>query len=110
MTKKQFYKTILSFFTKRKFSFILFLILGGLNLVFGLIEPFFSAQLLTGITSLNLKNILLFAFLFMLLALGEQFFRYIQREQRNILENKISLDMKAFFSNILFALEQKNFD
>ncbi len=110
MTKKQFYKTILSFFTKRKFSFILFLILGGLNLVFGLIEPFFSAQLLTGITSLNLKNILLFAFLFMLLALGEQFFRYIQREQRNILENKISLDMKAFISKILFALEQKNFD
>lgn len=110
MTKKQFYKTIVSFFTKRKFSFILFLILGGLNLVFGLIEPFFSAQLLTGITSLNLKNILLFAFLLTLLALGEQVFRYIQREQRITLEERISLDMKAFISKILFALEQKNFD
>ncbi len=110
MTKKEFYKKIFSFFKKRKLQVFLFLILMGFNLVFGLISPYFSAQLMNAITSISLEGILKFSFLLLLIGLIEQAFSFIKRECEYKLEEQITLDTQELVSQELFLLEQKNFD
>lgn len=110
MTKKQFYKTLFSFFKRRKVQVFLYLVLMAFNLVFGLVTPYFSAQLMTSITSISLENILKFAGILLGIGLIEQIFSFVRREFEYKLEEQITLDTQEFISKNLFLLEQKNFD
>lgn len=110
MTTKEFYRTIFSFFKKRKLQVFLYFFLMGINLVFGLIEPYFSARLMTAITSICLDSILWFAGILLGISLIEQVVDYIRRESEYDLEEQITLDTQEFVSKELFLLEQKNFD
>ena len=110
MTKKEFYKTIFSFFKKRKkqiFCFFLFMV--G-NLVFGFIFPYLEAKFLRAITLISLEDILKISLLLLGLRLLEQIFSFIRGESEYKLENQITLDTQTFILQELFLLEQKNFD
>ncbi len=110
MTTKEFYRTIFSFFKKRKLQVFLYFFLMSINLVFGLIEPYFSARLMTAITSISLDSILWFAGILLGISLIEQVVNYIRRESEYDLEEQITLDTQELISKHLFLLEQKNFD
>lgn len=110
MDKKTFYKTIFSYFKKRKFGIIVLGILEFSSFAFGLISPYFSAKLMQSISTIALKSILTFALLLLILELLEQVVYFIRREKEIAFEDAVSLDLQAFISKELFTLEQKNFD
>lgn len=110
MTKSIFYKTIFSYFKKRKAQIFILVFLEFFSFVFGLISPFFSAKLMQAISAIALKSILTFAFLLLILDLIGHFVYFIRREKEIEFENAVSLDLKGFISKELFTLEQKNFD
>lgn len=110
MDKKTFYKTIFSYFKKRKFGIFVLGILELSAFAFGLISPYFSAKLMQSISTVALKSILSFAFLLLILELLEQVVYFIRREKEVAFEEAVSLDLQAFLSKELFTLEQKNFD
>lgn len=110
MSLKEFYKQLLSFFLKRKFQVLIFLLLGSVALVFGLISPYLSAKLLQAITVFDPNQILFLAFLLLLLAIIENLFDIVRHEYEFKLNEAITLETQAFVSKQLFLLEQKNFD
>lgn len=110
MSKKQFYKIILSFFWKRKVQVIVFFVLGSCTLMFGFIEPFLSAKLLQSLSAILPREILFFSGILLAIGLLEQFMNLVKREQETKLREAITLDTQAFVSEALFSLELKNFD
>lgn len=110
MSKKTFYRTIFSYFKKRKLGIFVLGILEFSAFVFGLISPYFSAKLMQSISTVALKSILMFAFLLLILELLEQVVYFIRREKEIVFEDAVSLDLQALISKELFTLEQKNFD
>lgn len=110
MTKKEFYKTIFSFFKKRKFAVVFYLFLMGFELVFGLVEPYLTAQLVQSIANVVLRDILVFSGILLGIGLLEQLFSFFRFECERSLEEQITLDVQEFVSQELFLLEQKNFD
>lgn len=110
MSKKEFYQTILSFFWKRKVQVIIFFALGSFTLIFGFVEPFFSAKLLQALSAIHPPEILLFSGIILGIGLLEQALSLVKREQETKLRDAITLDTQAFVSEALFSLELKNFD
>ncbi len=110
MTKVSFYKTIFSYFKKRKLQILILVILEFSSFVFGLIFPYFSAKLMQAISTVALQSILLFAFLLLIFNLIERVVYFIRREKEITFEDAVSLDLQTLISKELFTLEQKNFD
>ena len=84
MSLKEFYKQLLSFFLKRKFQVLIFLLLGSVALVFGLISPYLSAKLLQAITVFDPNQILFLAFLNLLY------------KKKHLISTKHSIYLKIF--------------
>ena len=110
MTKKEFIYRIWSFFWKRKSAVILFFVLNVFTLVFGFVEPFFSARLLQSLGSVIPNQILFYSFVLLGIGALERIFSRIRSEQESRLHEAITLDTQAFISEEMFSLELKNFD
>lgn len=110
MTKKKFIYCIWSFFWKRRKAVILFLILNVFTLIFGFIEPFFSARLLQSLGAVLPNQILFYSFILLGISVLERIFSRVRSEQETQLHEVITLDTQAFIAEEMFLLELKNFD
>lgn len=110
MKKGKYYKKIFGYFKNKKILIILFLITSFFNIISSTVSPMFSAKVLENITSVNIKGILVFSALVLVIDIIYDLINYINALAGENIRNDIEIKIKEDVTKELFNLEIQNFD
>lgn len=110
MENKHYYKKIFSYFKPYKKIIIIYVLTSIITMIMGTVTPFVSAQTIQAITKFNVKAMIIFSSLYLIVNIVSELLNTINRRSSYKLQDFISLDIKADASKKIFELETKNFD
>lgn len=110
MEKKKYYKKIFGYFKNEKGLIFVYILTAILAVVINTFTPAISAKTMAAITSIDLKNMIILAFITMILYGASSITRHINNRSSLSIQNKVEIRIKEEVSKELFDLEMRNFD
>ena len=110
MNKKKYYKKIINYFKTEKLFITIYVITSLLLVCINTISPVISARSMEAITNVELNNMILLAFIAMIMYSINIIIRYFNNRSSSIIQNKVEIKIKEDVSKEMFNLEMKNFD
>lgn len=110
MDKKKYYKKIFNYFKKEKKYIAIYLITSILIVVINTFSPAFSAKTLEAITNSDLRNMIYFSAIILIIHSISSIVSYINSKNARLVQSRVEIEIKKDVSKELFCLEMKNFD